>query len=69
MGEFRGQPTYSCRELSMAFPDIVSPDIVWHYVFGFANRRLVEAGLFTDPCAPTRKYKRDIPAAFENDAL
>lgn len=42
---------------------------IWHYVFGLANRQLVEAGLFGDPDSSTRKYKGDIPAVFENGVL
>jgi hypothetical protein len=42
---------------------------IWHYVFGFANQRLVEAGLFADPYSPARKYKGDIPAVFEDGVL
>ena len=42
---------------------------VWHYVFGLANRQLVEAGLFADPYASTRKYQGDIPAVFANGVL
>jgi hypothetical protein len=34
---------------------------VWHYVFGAANRRLVEVGLFADPYEVWRKYKGFIP--------
>jgi hypothetical protein len=37
---------------------------IWHYLFGIANRQLVEAGLFADPYAPPRKYKGYIPTAF-----
>jgi len=36
--------------------------MIWHYVFGIANRKLVEAGLFADPYAAGRKYKGSIPA-------
>jgi hypothetical protein len=38
---------------------------VWHYVFGIANRKLVEAGLFADPYAADRKLKGSIPAVYE----
>ena len=30
---------------------------IWHYIFGAANRQLVEAGLFTNPYAESRRYK------------
>jgi hypothetical protein len=39
--------------------------MIWHYLFGIANRRLVEAGLFADPYAPSRRYKGAIPAVYE----
>jgi hypothetical protein len=42
---------------------------IWHYVFGLANRQLVEAGLCGDPYAPTRKYTGGIAAVFENGVL
>jgi hypothetical protein len=42
---------------------------VWHYVFGLANRQLVETGLFADPYASTRKYQGGIPAVFANGVL
>jgi biotin operon repressor len=42
---------------------------IWHYVFGLANRQLVEAGLFGDPYAPPRQYPGGIPAVFENSVL
>ena len=38
--------------------------MIWHYIFGITNRKLVEAGLFADPYAPTRKYKGSIPAVY-----
>ncbi len=37
---------------------------IWHYVFGIANRQLVEAGLFADPYAESRKFKGFIPTVF-----
>ena len=39
--------------------------MIWHYLFGIANRHLVEAGLFADPYASTRNYKGAIPAVYE----
>jgi hypothetical protein len=39
--------------------------MIWHYLFGIANRKLVEAGLFADPYAANRKYKGSIPAVSE----
>lgn len=38
--------------------------MIWHYVFGIANRKLVEAGLFADPYAADRKFKGSIPAVY-----
>jgi hypothetical protein len=37
---------------------------IWHYLFASANRQLVQAGLFADPYAATRKYKGNIPAVW-----
>ena len=37
---------------------------IWHYLFGIANRQLVEASLFADPYAPSRKFKGFVPTAF-----
>lgn len=39
--------------------------MIWHYLFGIANRKLVEAGLFADPYAPSRRHKGAIPAVYE----
>ena len=41
--------------------------MIWHYLFGITNRRLVDAGLFADPYSPARKYKGSIPAVYEFD--
>ena len=41
--------------------------MIWHYLFGLTNRQLVEAGLFTDPYAPDRKYKGSITVVSELD--
>jgi hypothetical protein len=35
---------------------------VWHYVFGIANRSLVEAGFFADPYGPDRRHQGFLPA-------
>ncbi len=43
--------------------------MIWHFIFGMTNQRLVEAGLFADPYAPTRTEKGFIPAVFDWDAL
>lgn len=37
---------------------------IWHYIFGIANRQLVEAGVFADPYAENRKYKGFIPVVW-----
>jgi len=37
---------------------------VWHYLFGTANRYLVDAGLFADPYAQSRPYQGYIPAVW-----
>ena len=37
---------------------------VWHFIFGIANRVLVEEGLFADPYAEERKSKGFIPAVW-----
>ncbi len=41
--------------------------MIWHYVFGMTNRRLVEAGLFADPYAAELRYKGSIPAVSQID--
>ena len=41
--------------------------MLWHYVFGRANQKLVEAGLFSDPYA--RKHPGAIPAVTDLDLL
>ena len=30
--------------------------MIWHYIFGMANQKLVEAGMFADPYAPGRHH-------------
>lgn len=37
---------------------------IWHYLFGTANRHLVEAGLFADPYAAERKFKGFVPVVW-----
>lgn len=39
--------------------------MIWHYVFGIANRKLVEAGLFADPYGAARAFKGALPAVHE----
>lgn len=58
------------RDLSFTRSGVPFEDgftMIWHYLFGIANRKLVEAGLFADPYAPDRKYKGSIPAVSELD--
>ena len=38
---------------------------IWHFVFGFANRTLVEEGLFADPYAGNRRYKGFLPVVWD----
>jgi DNA-binding MarR family transcriptional regulator len=42
---------------------------IWHYIFGIANRELVEAGLFADPYDPNRRYQGCIPAVYLLDVV
>jgi hypothetical protein len=42
---------------------------VWHYLFGIANKRLVENGFFADPYAPDRKFKGFLPAVWDRSLL
>ncbi|RMD66660.1 hypothetical protein D6833_01210, partial [Candidatus Parcubacteria bacterium] len=37
---------------------------IWHYLFGTANRQLVEVGMFVDPYALNRRYKGFIPVVW-----
>ncbi len=56
------------RDLSFTRSGVPFEDgftMIWHYIFGIANRHLVEAGLFADPYAPSRKYKGSIPVVSE----
>lgn len=39
--------------------------MVWHYLFGITNRKLVEAGMFADPYATTRSHKGAIAAVYD----
>ncbi len=43
--------------------------MIWHFIFGMTNQRLVEAGLFADPYAPARVEKGFVPVVFDWDAL
>ena len=38
---------------------------IWHFVFGFANRTLVEEGLFADPYAESRRYRGFLPVVWD----
>ncbi len=53
------------RDLSFTRSGVPFEDgftMIWHYIFGIANRKLVEAGLFADPYAANKKYKGSVPA-------
>lgn len=39
---------------------------VWHFIFGIANRTLVEEGFFADPYAAHRAHQGFLPAIFSN---
>ena len=38
---------------------------IWHFVFGFANRTLVEEGLFANPYAESRRYQGFLPVVWD----
>jgi DNA-binding MarR family transcriptional regulator len=38
---------------------------IWHFVFGFANRTLVEEGLFANPYAENRRYQGFLPVVWD----
>jgi len=38
---------------------------IWHFVFGIANRTLVEEGLFADPYAESRRYQGFLPVVWD----
>jgi hypothetical protein len=40
---------------------------IWHFIFGFANRTLVEAGLFADPYAAERRFKGFLPVVWSTE--
>lgn len=41
-------------------------DQLWHYLFGIANQKLVEAGLFADPYSPEAAPTGYVPVVFES---
>lgn len=41
--------------------------MIWHYLFGIANNKLVEAGLFADPYGKDQKFKGYIPVVSDWD--
>jgi hypothetical protein len=45
-------------------PFQVAFDQIWHYLFGIANQKLVEAGLFADPYAPETAFQGYMPAVY-----
>ena len=38
---------------------------IWHFVFGIANRTLVDEGLFADPYARERRFKGFLPVVWD----
>ena len=38
---------------------------IWHFVFGFANRTLVEEGLFANPYEESRRYRGFLPVVWD----
>ena len=38
---------------------------IWHFVFGFANRTLVQEGLFADPYAESRRFQGFLPVVWD----
>ena len=38
---------------------------IWHFVFGFANRTLVQEGFFANPYAESRRYQGFIPVVWD----
>jgi hypothetical protein len=41
-------------------------DQLWHYLFGIANEKLVESGLFVDPYAVGRRPQGNITFVYKN---
>ncbi len=41
--------------------------MIWHYLFGLANQKLVEAGFFADPYGQDQKFKGYIPVVYDWD--
>jgi len=39
---------------------------IWHFLFGFANRTLVEEGLFADPYGEERRYPGFLPIVWDS---
>jgi hypothetical protein len=48
-------------------PFPVAFDQLWHYLFGIANQKLVEAGLFADPYAPNARLQGYVPVVYAQD--
>ena len=42
---------------------------IWHYIFGLANKSLVQSGHFANPYAEGRLSKAIIPFAFDTEVL
>jgi hypothetical protein len=45
-------------------PFPVAFDQLWHYLFGIANQKLVEGGLFADPYAPNTPLQGYVPVVY-----
>jgi hypothetical protein len=45
-------------------PFPVAFDQLWHYLFGIANQKLVEGGLFADPYAPNAPQQGYVPVVY-----
>jgi len=40
---------------------------IWHFIFGIANRHLVEAGLFADPYSGNRRHQGFLPVIWASE--
>ncbi len=43
--------------------------MIWHYIFGIANQKLVDAGLFADAYDPARNHKGFIPTVYDKSVF
>ena len=56
------EPTLLCNQTRHYEDD----DQLWHYLFGIANGKLVESGLFMDPYAAGRKQQGNITFIYKD---